>query len=236
MAIPSKGRPAAVKSLELVASAVLFVPENERSAYASLNRARVVGVPNSVRGITPTRNWILNHVDDPRVVFIDDDLKSAGWTELQPFKAKRRSLTESQLLAEWWRLFDLAEELRLRLWGVATQSAPRAVYPYKPFQFYGYVTASCLGMFNRPDFRFDENFPVKEDYELCLRCIKEDGGVLAARYLYWENAHWTGEGGCKDYRTQDMERAAIDRLAAMYPGMIRRITRGGSEYSIELSF
>ena len=36
--------------------------------------------------------------------------------------------------------------------------------------------------------------------------------------------------------TQAMELAAIERLMALYPGMIRRITRGGSGYSIALEF
>jgi hypothetical protein len=93
-----------------------------------------------------------------------------------------------------------------------------------------------MGMFADAGLRFDESFKVKEDYELCLRCIKEDGGVLAARYLYWENEHWGTEGGCKDYRTQAMEEEAIKMLMRRYKGMIRKITRGGSEYSIELEF
>jgi len=93
-----------------------------------------------------------------------------------------------------------------------------------------------MGILNDGRTRFDESFPVKEDYELCLRCIKEDGGILGARYLYWHNEHWTGEGGCKDYRTQAMEEKAINKLMSMYPGFIRRVTRGGAEYSINLDF
>jgi hypothetical protein len=94
-----------------------------------------------------------------------------------------------------------------------------------------------MGIVNDGKTRFDERFQVKEDYELNLRCIKEDGGVVAARYLYWENSHWKNDGGgCSTYRTQIIELRAIRLLAKMYPGMIRKITRGGSSYSIELEF
>jgi hypothetical protein len=33
-----------------------------------------------------------------------------------------------------------------------------------------------------------------------------------------------------------MELRAISRLRKMYPGMIRRVVRGGSHYSIDLDF
>jgi len=238
VAIPSKGRASAVKSLrQLPTSAVLFVPEAEAMAYGKCNPGvEVVAVPDSVAGITRTRNWILDNTAEPRVVFVDDDLKTAGWLEALPFRWRVNRLTEDELLAEWCRLFELTEQMQYRIWGVATNSAPRAVYPYRPFIFHTYATASCMGMLNLPGFRFDESFPVKEDYELCLRCIKEDGGILGARHLFWENNHWTDEGGCKDYRSAEMETDCIERLIAMYPGMIRKVTRGGSEFSISLEF
>jgi hypothetical protein len=134
------------------------------------------------------------------------------------------------------RLFDLTEQMKYRIWGVATQSAPRAIYPWRPILFRSYVTASFMGIVNDGRTRFDERFTVKEDYELTLRCVKQDGGVVAARYLFWENSHWTDAGGCATYRTQLMELRCIKMLVGMYPGMIRRVTRGGSRYSVDLDF
>ena len=148
---------------------------------------------------------------------------------------RRKILTERQWLFEWDRLFDVAEGVGFSVWGVSTLSAPRAWYPWRPFIWHTYVTASCMGMFNN-GLRFDETFQVKEDYELCLRCIRDEGGVVGARYLYWENDHWTRAGGCREYRTGEMEQECIKRLVKMYPGMIRRVTRGGSEWSIDLQF
>jgi hypothetical protein len=93
-----------------------------------------------------------------------------------------------------------------------------------------------MGILNDGRTRFDERYAVKEDYELCLRCIKEDGGIVAARHFYWHNSHWTDEGGCKDYRTAETEKRCIDMLMKEYPGMIRQVTKGGSEYSLKLEF
>ena len=236
VAIPSKGRPGRVKSQAVIPSARVYVPETEAEAYERAGTKNVVPVPASVRGITATRNYILDTAYDPRVVMIDDDVKDHGWNRAYAHNWRKHKLTEAQWLQEWAKLFDVTADIGFRIWGVATTGEGRAVYPYRPFIWHTYVTASCMGMFADAGLRFDERFPVKEDYELCLRCLKEDGGVVGARYLFWDNAHWTDDGGCKDYRTQAIEEDAIRRLMRMYPGMIRRVTRGGCEYSIQLDF
>ena len=236
VAIPSKGRAGKIKSQKIIPSALLYVPENEVEGYKQTGGKNVVAVPNDVRGITKTRNWILDNTEDPWVVMIDDDVMTHGWIKLFTFRTTKIPLDEKEWLGEWRKLFELTEDRGYRIWGVATDGAPQSVYPWKPFLWRTYITASCMGILNDGRTRFDENFPVKEDYELCLRCIKEDGGIVGARYIHWRNDHWKSAGGCKDYRTQEMELMAIRRLMRLYPGMIRKITRGGSEFSIELDF
>ena len=55
------------------------------------------------------------------------------------------------------------------------------------------------------------------------------------RYLHWENEHWVTEGGCKDYRTIDMERKAIKDLNRIYPNMIRSAKRKANQFTIQLN-
>ena len=187
IAIPSKGRPTAVKSKRILPSASVFVPESEARDYERAGVTNVVAVPNHIRGITPTRNWILDHVDDRWIVFVDDDVQIQGYLKLEQFRGRHRKLDESAWIREIVKLFDLTESLKFRIFGVATDGALRSVYPWKPVLFRSYVTASFMGIVNDGRTHFDERFTVKEDYELNLRCIKEDGGVVAARYLYWKN-------------------------------------------------
>jgi hypothetical protein len=235
VAIPSKGRAGSVKTLKVIPSATLFVPELEKESYIAGGARNVVGVPNDVHGITRTRNWILKNVEDQRVVMIDDDVKSCGSFKLLETKGKKMNLTEDQWLREFEKIFEVTEQTGFRIWGISTDGALRSVYPYRPFLWRSYITASCMGIINDGRTYFDESFKVKEDYELNLRCIKEDGGIVAARFLFWSNSHWEDEGGCKDYRTQKMEEDAIVRLLEMYPGMIRATKRANSPYCIEIT-
>ena len=127
VAIPSKGRCGQTTSDGVITSATMFVPEPEVESYQKVARCNVAGVPSDVRGITRTRNWILDNADDPHVVFIDDDVKAHGWIEMGWENAKHRRLPECEWLMCWRQLFEVTEGVGFRVWGVATHSARRGV-------------------------------------------------------------------------------------------------------------
>lgn len=235
VAVPSKGRAGMTKTDKLLTNSVFFVPEAEVEDYRKHSKCEVIGVPNDVKGITKTRNWILKNTNEKHVVMVDDDVNDQGWVKLYKNNSRKKKITEEQWIFEFERLFDIVEGLEWKIWGVKTENATRSTYPFKPFLFRSYITASCMGIINDGTYLFDESFPVKEDYEICLRHLKDFGGILAARYIFWQNSHWEDDGGCKSYRTQKMEAKAIRDLIKLYPGRIKKITRGGSSYSIELN-
>jgi hypothetical protein len=183
VAVPSKGRAGRVMTQAVLPSYSVYVPALEVPAYEEMGARNVVAVPNEVRGITATRNWILRHADDRRVVMIDDDVRTQGWTELLARNCMRHDLDETIWCAEFAKLFDLTEQLEYRIWGVATDGATRSIYPFYRSRWRSYVTASCMGIINDGRTYFDESYPLKEDYELCCRCIVEDGGVVCAQRL-----------------------------------------------------
>jgi glycosyltransferase involved in cell wall biosynthesis len=233
IAVPSKGRAGKTTTNKILPSAVFFVPNSEVHQYSYIKN--VIGVPKEVKGITATRNWILKNSDDKWVVFLDDDVKSCGYTKLKEVRSEKVEIKkESFWIDEFVKLFDLTEQIDYKIWGVKTEGSPRSVYPYKPINTKSYITASCMGIVNDGEYYFDEDFIVKEDYEICLRHIVDKGGILACRYIHWENDHWGTDGGCKDYRTVEIEKDAIKRLADKYPGMVRSAKRKANEFTIQL--
>jgi serine/threonine protein phosphatase PrpC len=97
IAIPSKGRAGQTKSDKVLPSAVMYVPESELHQYEQFC-ANVVAVPNDVKGITPTRNWILKNCGDEWVVFVDDDVKNYGWTKLLECNVKQIKIEKGDYL------------------------------------------------------------------------------------------------------------------------------------------
>lgn len=236
IAVPSKGRAGLTTTNKILPNLCTFyIPESEYHQYKDLVK-NIVCVPKEVQGITATRNWILQNTKEKWVVFLDDDAKNVGYNKLEERKTKKIEIRDEGFWAEeFLKFFDITEQLGYKIWGTRTESSPRGTYPYKPFLFRSYVTASCMGIINDGEYIFDPEFKVKEDYEICLRHIKEKGGILAVRYLHWENEHWSTEGGCKDYRTIDMERSAIKKLMELYPNMISSAKRKANEFTIKLN-
>ena len=235
IAIPSKNRAGDTTTNKILPNiGTFFVPLSQVHQYSYIKN--VVGIPNEIQGITNTRNWILKNTKEKWVVFLDDDAKNVGYTKLEKTQAKKIEIRDEGFwIEEFLKAFDLTEQLGYKMWGVKTEAAPRSVYPFKPILTKTYLTASCMGMVNDGEFYFDENFKVKEDYEICLRHIVKYGGILGIRYLHWENEHWVTEGGCKDYRTIDMERKAIKDLNKLYPNMIRSAKRKANQFTIQLN-
>jgi hypothetical protein len=235
IAIPSKGRAGKTTSQKIFPNATWFVPESELHQYKDIYK-NIVGVPINIKGITATRNWILKNSKNKWVVFIDDDVENAGYTKLHETKSQKIEIKQENIwLNEFIKLFDITEQLNYKIWGIKTEAAPRSVYPYKPINLKSYITASCMGIINDGEYYFDEDFKVKEDYEICLRHIVNKGGILAARFLHWENNHWDKDGGCKDYRTIQIEKNCIKKLIEMYPGMIRSAKRKANIFTIQLN-
>ena len=66
IAIPSKGRAGFITSQKIFKSGVLYIPESELMQY-SIYPNKIVKIPNEVKGITQTRNWILNYNKNNKV-------------------------------------------------------------------------------------------------------------------------------------------------------------------------
>ena len=236
IAIPSKNRARKTTTNKVLPNkGVFFVPESEVHNYKEYIK-NVVGVPPSVKGITSTRNWILKEYQGEDVVFLDDDVKACGYTKLLERKSIKVEIRDEAFWEkQFFLFFEMSRQLGYKIWGVKTESSTRGMLPFKPILFKSYITASCMGIINDGEYYFDERYKVKEDYEICLRHIRDKGGILAVRYLHWENDHWDKDGGCKDYRTVQMEKDCIKMLIKDYPGMVRGAKRKANQFTIALN-
>lgn len=235
IAVPSKNRAGRTTTDKLLPNLVtFFVPQSEVHQYRYVKN--VVGIPNHVQGITKTRNWILKNTKEKRVVMLDDDVKKTAFVKRYSNNVEHINLkNEFFWYDEFQKYFDITEQMNYKIWGVTTDHSTKSAYSYKPFMFKTYALGSVMGIINDGEYLFNEEFKVKEDYEICLRHIKEKGGLLGVRYLYWANHHYTDDGGCKDYRTVSIEKECIKKLIELYPNMIAKVKRKGTQFGITLT-
>ena len=205
--IPSKGRAGKVTTHKLFPQAIIVCPESEKSSYLEFHE-QVLGVADSVKGITRTRNWILENVKDEWHVQVDDDALSfhlfeAGKmaTFIDPEKINR--IVDNQ--------FNLCSGWGFKAWGFSLAADYKFYREFTPFSTQSVIGANIIGIIKNP-LRFDERLRVKEDYDYSMQHIAKYGGVLRSLKYGIDVVHLTNEGGCVAYRTEESELEAYQIL------------------------
>lgn len=236
IAIPSKGRANICTTQKIFKSAVFYVPESEVKQY-SIYSNRIVGVPLSVRGITATRNYILRHNEGKNVFFIDDDLQYFGYYDrYDSEKYKIMKLRDEDIAISVIRtLFDVTYQMGAKINGFFTVGNNLTNYSWNPFLFNGVCLGSCMGIINDGTYFFNEEYEVKEDYELTLRNIRDGRPVVRTNILFMQHEHTQLSGGCRDSRRIEKEKKALKMLIKEYPGMIKKATHRGTEFALQLN-
>jgi hypothetical protein len=232
--IPSKGRAGLITSQKIFSTGILYVPESEVSQYRIYDN-KIVGIPNEVKGITQTRNWILKN-NPNNVFFLDDDLQYGGYVERTQLKYKvQRVEDEFVYIDEIKKLFEVCYQVDSKILGLFTVGNNLTNYSYNPFLFNGICLGSCMGVINDGTYYFNEAYEVKEDYELTLRHLKERGITVRSNILFMQHEHTQLQGGCRDSKRIEKEKTAIKKLIREYPGMIKEARHRGTSFAIQLN-
>lgn len=197
----------------------VYVPESEVAEYALAYKGLViVGVPDEIKGITPTRNYILEQETDKHIVQIDDDVEYFFRFEgVKTYKIFDRG--RIKLLFE--NMFVMAEDLGTNLWGLQLATDPKFYREYSPFSFGSIVVANLFGMINDGQ-RFDERFIVKEDYDYSLQSLYKHRRILKNQKYGVKVKHLFNSGGVVSYRSKETEENAYKLLLKKWG---RRIVR-----------
>lgn len=182
----------------------LVVQESEAAEYRK-NGNDVVTCPDEAQGnVARVRNWILDNLmtDCDCIVLIDDDC--SGIKTWQKQKATMLDPDELTEACENWA--DVCKQWGFHYWGmncVPDKGAYREYTPFGTLQFIG--GPFCAHLASSP-LRYDEELPLKEDYDITLQHIKAYGGCLRVNYAHYVVKQAEQVGGCATYRNLDRER------------------------------
>lgn len=207
VAIPSKGRAGKVTTHKLFTSCTLYVPASEAAEYRKYHEA-VVPVPDKVKGITATRNFMLDHVTAERHVQVDDDATNF-WLFEQNARSKITDPKRIEALIE--QMFVITEEWGAKIFGLNLANDMRFYREYSPFSTLSVIGANILGIIDNP-LRFDERLRVKEDYDYSLRHIYKYRRAIRFNKYCIQVTHLVNEGGCASYRTEEVEMDALKTM------------------------
>ena len=189
--IPSKGRSDIIrdKALRLFPDATLCIGDDEVDAYAKVSD-RLLIHPAGIVGIGPLRQWVLDHVDDPCVVMVDDDVTHV-YSQVGFHKKRIEDADTARAIVE--RLAILATDGDVRVFGFQQAARPFTYANFRPFSLNTWV-GGLVGIIGR-ELRYDTSLLLRADIDFCLQSLLHDRIVLVDGRFSFIHTRFAGGGG-----------------------------------------
>ena len=184
---------------------------------------RVVTLPDAIRTIAPTRQWIVENVGEEKaLVMVDDDL--VFYKRRDDDAEKLRDISPVELRHAF---FQLEKEL---LSGAAhagfapREGANRCTSKFmtntRIMRVLGYrrdvLLKECI-TFGR--------LPVMEDFDVALRLLRAGYHNIILNDYAHNQAGSGKEGGCSHFRTKELHAACAEKLAELHPRFVRVVEK-----------
>jgi hypothetical protein len=125
-------------------------------------------------------------------------------------------------------LVDLCAERRVKLAGVAPTANAFYFNENRAYRNDGFIVGDLFAALPSEP-RFDTALRLKEDYDFTAQHLDKYGAVVRAEWVLATFAHRSNKGGAVDYRTEELEQQAIERLQSKWPGVFKKNPRRQNE-------
>lgn len=207
---PSYKRPEKSMTQKKFPFVKLVVSESEYEEYKK-NGNDVVSCPDEVQGnLCRVRNYILDFYEDyyDCIVLMDDDIH-----HIHEWEGQKKVPIEGE---DWRELCEVAaimcKESGVYFWGVNSNNDKGSYREHTPISFSSYIAGPIQGFMTGGGLRYDENLPLKEDYDMTLQQLVKHGYVLRLNFVLLSVKQSEQEGGCATYRNLEREKEQFMRL------------------------
>lgn len=215
----------------LTPDAIVCVPQSQAAEYRPVG-LEILAHPDSVKGLTPKLNWILDRFKtEPQLLLLDDDLVALAKCFTSPGERGVHSKDPAHISAVIHQTAQLADELGAYLWGFeANHEAIRYYTGLKPFMLTGYINGCATGFRRGHGLRYDERIIAKNDFDICCQNAYRHRLVFKnCRYSFVQKNTFCGAGGQSYWRTSQTERNDVALLQRKYGAAIQ--VSGGPKHN-----
>jgi len=226
----SRGRAGKVNTLKWIPKSWLgrtqvLVPKKEYLDYANVYGSHLIyGVPEEVDNYSKKVQFIMQakRLDlNDKAVILDDDLVFSSKIGGKLITIRSDVGSRPDRLGLFEQIEDLLDEYPLV--GVHPRQMGQNAAP--PYALNGRII--CIQGINRnvvSEIKVDQ-FPILADVVLnCTLLARGCPNALVTTY-FQDHGPCQAPGGCSIYRTPDMQRDAVEYLAARFPGYVKLVVR-----------
>lgn len=222
--IPTYGRVGRQETLRQLLRAglapALVVQEREYDEYDRVwgSSAQIHCLPDRIRKIAPTRQWILENFDVAKFCMLDDDLWF--YRRREDDRTKLRDITPMELK----QAFDdmsFALDCYAHAGFTAREGANRNTDAFMRNTRIMRVLGYHADTLRREGIRFDE-MDVMEDFHVALSLLERGHENVVLNDFAHNQAGGSGaQGGCSHFRTPELQAANARRLAELHPDFVK---------------
>ncbi len=219
--IPTYGRAHNQETLKHLLTArlevTLVVQAREADQYEPDGGVKIVILPDSIRTIAPTRQWIVENVGhSDHICMLDDDLVFYRRRTDDP--TKLRGITPVEL-SDAFYLMDRHLANYPHVGFAAREGANRntesRLFNTRIMRVLGYDRVTL----KKHDIRFDE-MEVMEDFHVALQLLEAGYDNLVMNEVAHNQGGSGSSGGCSHFRTAELHAANAQKLADLHPQFV----------------
>lgn len=199
--IPSMGRANRVLTKKAISHGILCVPESQEAAYREYNPEMEIEThPDSVKGLTAKRQWIIEH--HKNVFMIDDDIKKIS--RLYEIAPSYLDKEEAYDLIQY--IGNCAHLAGCYLFGISKEKTPLGYKDQKPIKLSGIINGS-VGILDGGKLYYNKKCVLSEDYWMsAYNAYVNRKCWIDTRFAEISATAFESKGGCAFYRTEEAEK------------------------------
>lgn len=220
---PSYKRPEKSITQTIYPFVKLVVKESEAAEYIE-NGNDIIVCPDEIQGnISRVRNWIKDNLmqDNDAIIMVDDDNKGIGRWENQKYTV----FNHEELFEFCESLTILCKDYGFYSFGLNCVMDKGAYREHTPFSTTKFIGAPFHGIMKNNLCEYDEEIPLKEDYDWTLQNLKRYGGVLRCNFASYNVKQAEQKGGCSNMRNLKEEERQFNILQRKWGSKIIQVDK-----------
>jgi hypothetical protein len=215
--VPSHKRWDKVVVKRAVAGVILCVPESQADLYREHNGdVEIVSHPDSIKGLSLKRQWILEHWGG-EVFQIDDDVDALLRMYLEPNDFREMRVEPDRVRTLIDHTAYMARQMGAFLFGFNASMDARDYTGIRPFRLKGYCLGAGIGILRGSKLRFSDRVVAGTDFYISLlNAYHHRHAMFDLRFGWRALKTFKNAGGMSEYQTPATEQRDYETLRRMF--------------------